>query len=118
VPGPHSFRPGAYGDPVDVTFCGRTYSSHLGTDRDASFCEEQLSDSILTTQEIAVELRCSKAQVYRLLNGAVKDVPKLAYISLGRKKVVRRSTLEDWKRVNEGCIVSDDADSDAVARAS
>jgi hypothetical protein len=77
-----------------------------------------LSDSILTTTEIAVELRCSKAQVYRLLNGAVKGVPKLAYISLGRKKVVRRSTLEDWKHVNEGCIVSDDADSDAVARAS
>jgi hypothetical protein len=60
------------------------------------------------------------AQVYRLLNGAVnyKDVPKLPYISLGRKRVVRRSALEDWKRLNEGCILSVDADSDAVARAS
>ena len=77
-----------------------------------------MSDQILTTTEIAVELRCSKAQVYRLLNGAVRDVPKLPYISLGRKKVVRRSALEDWKRVNEGCILSGDADSDAVARAS
>ena len=77
-----------------------------------------MSDQILTTTEIAVELRCSKAQVYRLLNGVVKDVPKLPYISLGRKKVVRRSALEDWKRLNEGCILSGDADSDAVARAS
>lgn len=77
-----------------------------------------MSDTVLTAGEVAVELRCSKAQVYRLLNGDVKDVPKLPYISLGRKKVVRRSTLEDWKRVNEGCILSADADSDAVARAS
>lgn len=78
----------------------------------------KLSDSVLTTREIAVELRCSKAQVYRLLNGAVKDVPKLPYIALGRKKVVRRSTFEDWKRANEGGIFAIDADSDAVARAS
>ena len=73
---------------------------------------------ILTATEVAAELRCSKAQVYRLLNGEVKDVPKLPYISLGRKKLVRRSTLEDWKRVNEGCMLAGDADSDAVARAS
>jgi hypothetical protein len=73
---------------------------------------------ILTAKEVAEELRCSKAQVYRLQDGDVKDVPKLPYISLGRKKLVRRSTLEGWKRLNEGCILSDDADSDAVARAS
>ena len=77
-----------------------------------------MNDQILTTTEIAVELRCSKAQVYRLLNGAVKDVPKLPYIALGRKKVIRRSTFEDWKRANEGSIFGSDADSDAVARAS
>src|SRR6266511_3989813 len=71
--------------------------------------ENEMTDQILTTTEIAVELRCSKAQVYRLLNGAVKDVPQLPYISLGRKKVVRRSALEDWKRLNEGCILSGDA---------
>ena len=73
---------------------------------------------ILTAKEVADELRCSRAQVYRLLNGSIKNVPKLPYISLGRKRVVRRSALEDWKRRNEGCIFSVDADSDAVARAS
>lgn len=61
-------------------------------------------NQILTAKEVAEELRCSRAQVYRLLNGMVKDVPKLPYISLGRKRVVRRSALEDWKRLNEGCI--------------
>jgi Helix-turn-helix domain len=61
----------------------------------------QMTDEILTTAEIAAELRCSKAQVYRLLNGDVRDVPKLPSISLGRKKVVRRATLEEWKRGNE-----------------
>jgi hypothetical protein len=74
-------------------------------------------NDILTATEVAAELRCSRAQVYRLLNGDVKDVPKLPYISLGRKKLVRRSTFEDWKRLNEGCILSNDADSDAVVRA-
>ena len=75
-------------------------------------------NEILTAKEVADELRCSRAQVYRLLNGSIKNVPKLPYISLGRKRVVRRSALEDWKRRNEGCIFSVDADSDAVARAS
>jgi excisionase family DNA binding protein len=75
-------------------------------------------NDILTAKEVAEELRCSRAQVYRLLKGTVKDVPKLPYISLGRKRVVRRSALEDWKRLNERCILSVDADSDAVARAS
>jgi predicted DNA-binding transcriptional regulator AlpA len=75
-------------------------------------------NEILTAKEVALELRCSRAQVYRLLNGSVKDVPQLPYISLGRKRVVRRSALEDWKRRNEGCIFSVDADSDVVARAS
>ena len=46
-------------------------------------------NEILTAKEVAEELRCSRAQVYRLLNGAVKDVPQLPYISLGRKRVVR-----------------------------
>ena len=42
-------------------------------------------NEILTAKEVADELRCSRAQVYRLLNGSVKDVPRLPYISLGRK---------------------------------
>lgn len=63
-------------------------------------------NEILTAKEVAEELRCSRTQVYRLLNGEVKDVPKLPYISLGRKKVIRRSSFEDWKQTNESIILA------------
>jgi hypothetical protein len=75
-----------------------------------------MSDQILTTTEIAAELRCSKAQVYRLLNGDVRDVPKLPSICLGRKKVVRRSAFEDWKQDNEKGILADEPETNAVGR--
>jgi predicted DNA-binding transcriptional regulator AlpA len=61
---------------------------------------------ILTAKEVAEELRRSRTQVYRLLNGEVKDVPKLPHISLGRKKVIRRSSFEDWKQTNESIILA------------
>jgi excisionase family DNA binding protein len=75
-----------------------------------------MSDQILTTAEIAAELRCSKAQVYRLLNGNVRDVPKLPSISLGRKKVIRRSAFEDWKEENEKGILAGEPETNAVGR--
>jgi hypothetical protein len=77
-----------------------------------------MTDQILTTTEIAAELRCSKAQVYRLLNGEVTHVPKLPCISLGRKKVVRRSSFEQWKQENEKRILSVELEMNAVGRAS
>jgi hypothetical protein len=70
---------------------------------------------ILTAKEVAAELRCSKAQVYKLMNGEVKDRTVLPHIALGRKKVVRRSSLEAWKRANEiGAILSADSEMKAV----
>jgi hypothetical protein len=60
-----------------------------------------LQDMILTAAEVAAELRCSKAQVHKLINGEVKGCPKLRAISIGRKRVIRRSSLEAWKRENE-----------------
>ena len=38
-------------------------------------------NEILTAQEVAAELRCSKAQVYELMNGEVKDRTRPAWIS-------------------------------------
>jgi hypothetical protein len=75
-----------------------------------------MNENILTTAEIAAELRCSKAQVYRLLNGVVRHVPKLPCISLGRKKVVRRSAFEGWKEENEKGILAGEPETDAVGR--
>ena len=57
-------------------------------------------DPILTAAEVAAELRCSKSQVYRLMNGEVDDVAILPHLALGRKKVVPRSALERWKQQN------------------
>jgi predicted DNA-binding transcriptional regulator AlpA len=72
-------------------------------------------NEILTAKEVAAELRCSKAQVYKLMNGEVRDRTVLPHIALGRKKVVRRSSLEAWKRANEiSAILSADSEMKAV----
>jgi hypothetical protein len=57
---------------------------------------------ILTVKEVATELRCSRAQVHKLINGQVPGIPQLPSIPLGkRKKVVMRGSLEAWKRAAE-----------------
>ncbi len=72
-------------------------------------------NDILTAKEVAAELRCSKAQVYKLMNGTIKDRTVLPHIALGRKKVVRRSSFEAWKRANEiGAILSADSEMKTV----
>lgn len=58
-------------------------------------------DAVLTIPEVAVELRCSRAQVYNLINGKVRGASSLPTIVMGRRKLVRRSTLERWKCANE-----------------
>lgn len=60
------------------------------------------SNDILTVAEIATELRCSKAHVYKAIRGRVAGVSKLPAISMGRRRLVRRTTLEAWKTANEG----------------
>ena len=56
---------------------------------------------ILTVEEVAVELRCSKAHVYNAIAGKVDGVYPLPAISMGRRKLVRRRALEQWIRMNE-----------------
>jgi excisionase family DNA binding protein len=59
------------------------------------------TDEILTAAEVAAELRCSKAHVYNAIAGRIEGVSPLPAISMGRRKLVRRSALEQWKRINE-----------------
>jgi excisionase family DNA binding protein len=59
------------------------------------------SDPLLTLPEIANELRCSKAHVSHLINGKVEGVPPLPAIALGRRRLIRRSTFEHWKKLSE-----------------
>ena len=60
-------------------------------------------DEILTVSEVAAELRCSKAHAYNAIAGKIRGVSRLPAIPMGRRKLVRRSTFEEWKRVNENC---------------
>jgi excisionase family DNA binding protein len=60
-----------------------------------------LTDEILTVCEVAVELRCSKSHVHNAINGKVVGVSPLPAIQMGRRRLIRRSALERWKRANE-----------------
>ncbi len=60
------------------------------------------SNDILTVAEVAAELRCSKAHVYKAINGKVTGVSRLPAILMGRRRLVRRTTFEAWKTANEG----------------
>ena len=59
------------------------------------------SDEILSAMDIARELRCSKAHVYNVILGRVTGVTPLPVIVMGRRRLVRRSSFELWKRCNE-----------------
>jgi hypothetical protein len=65
-------------------------------------------DPVLTVFEVAADLRCSKAHVYNVINGRVHGVTALPAITMGRRKLVRRSTLEHWKRSNERGVLGPD----------
>lgn len=58
-------------------------------------------DRVLTIAEAAAELRCSKPHVYNAIRGLVPGTSPLPAISIGRRKLIRRSTLERWKAANE-----------------
>jgi len=57
--------------------------------------------AVLTINEVAGILRCSKAHVCNVLNGRVPGVPKLTHFALGRRKLVRREWLEEWMETNK-----------------
>jgi excisionase family DNA binding protein len=59
------------------------------------------ADEILSALEVAEELRCSKAHVYNVILGRVEGVSPLPAICMGRRRLIRRSALEAWKRGNE-----------------
>ena len=56
---------------------------------------------ILTVKEVARELRCSKAHVFNAIAGRLRNVTRLPAIRMGRRKLIRRSSLESWIETNE-----------------
>ena len=59
------------------------------------------NSEILSITEVALNLRCSKAHVYNAINGKITGVSQLPAIPMGRRRLVRRSSLESWKAANE-----------------
>jgi excisionase family DNA binding protein len=62
--------------------------------------------SVLTIPEVAADLRCSKAHVYNVIKGRVSGVSALPAIRMGRRKLILRASLEEWKKFNQ-CSVPD-----------
>jgi excisionase family DNA binding protein len=59
---------------------------------------------ILNIAEVAALLRCSKAHVCKTIQGRVKGVTRLPAVSMGRRKLVRRASLEAWLAENDHII--------------
>jgi len=86
-------------------------------------CREKatMSDErLLTIREVATHLRCSKAHVCNLILGRVRGAQPLAVITLGRRKLIRHSTLMAWMKANEhtlgGGMLPSSLDVEAVGR--
>ena len=56
---------------------------------------------VLNVRDVALELRCSVTHVYNVINGKVKNVSRLPAIPMGRRKLIQRDSLEEWKKSNE-----------------
>jgi len=61
----------------------------------------ETTSNILTIQEVAASLRCSKAHASNVIEGKVRGLPKLTRLSLGRRKVVRKDWLDQWMEANK-----------------
>lgn len=53
---------------------------------------------LLTVPEVAARLRCSKAHVHNLINGTVEGAHAIPAIAVGRRRLVERTSLEEWLR--------------------
>lgn len=53
--------------------------------------------AVPTVAEVAADLRSSKAHVSNIITGKIRGVVPLAVIRLGRRVLIRRATLEQWK---------------------
>ena len=69
---------------------------------------------VLTTDEVARELRCSKAHVSKAISGKLPNVTPLPVVSMGRRKLVRRAALVKWIEDNERAILFPSPKNDAV----
>lgn len=71
---------------------------------------------VLTVSEVAEALRCSKAHVHNLIAGKVRGRNPLPALHLGRRSLVRRTSLNAWIELNEsgGATIRSSPDIDAA----
>ncbi len=60
--------------------------------------------TILTIGECAKLTRVSEAHLYRIINGKVEGLKPLPVMRLGRRRLVRRSSLETWLSQNDVAV--------------
>jgi excisionase family DNA binding protein len=58
-------------------------------------------DRILTINDVASILRCSKTHVSHVLAGKITGIPRLTHIAMGRRKLVRKEWLDQWMETNK-----------------
>ncbi len=64
--------------------------------------QELISDKrILTINDVASILRCSKTHVSHVLAGKIAGIPRLTHIAMGRRKLIRREWLDEWMENNK-----------------
>ena len=68
---------------------------------DTSLLSEPSSQQVLTLQESAAILRCSKAHISNLLNGKVPNTPRLPHFRLGRRVLTRLEWVLQWMEENK-----------------
>ncbi len=69
----------------------------------------------LTLEDVAKELRCSKAHVSNLANGKVHGLPPLPVVRMGRRALVRPEALNKWLTALEGSAkITEDLNSSRV----
>jgi excisionase family DNA binding protein len=56
---------------------------------------------VLTVNEAAQIVRCSKAHLLNVIHGKVSNVPPLPCIHVGRRILIRREALDQWLRAIE-----------------
>ena len=56
---------------------------------------------ILSIREVAALLRCSKGHVCKAIGGKVVGITPLPAISIGRRKLIQRKSLETWLAQND-----------------
>ena len=75
---------------------------------------ERQTIELLTTAEVARELRCSKAHVSKAIAGKLANATRLPAVCIGRRKLVRRSALLRWIEENERGMLAESPKHDSV----